>query len=81
MINGGRTFIVPEVGQAVRIRNRLATVCTVPPYDSRGGQGRLHLVEVEYLDDCRYPEADQLLCEAEATASVLGRTSLPGLDT
>ena len=43
-------------------------------------QGRLHIVEVEYLDDCRYPEAEQLLWEVEATATVLGTTSLPGVD-
>ena len=70
----------PEVGQAVRVRNRLATVRAVEPYDSRSGQGRLHLVDVEYLDDCRYPEAEQLLWEVEATAKVLGTTSLPGVD-
>src|SRR5688572_13315094 len=71
---------IPEVGQAVRVRNRLATVRAVEPYDSRDAQGRLHLVEIEYLDDCRYPEAEQLLWEVEATAAVLGTTSLPGVD-
>lgn len=71
---------IPEVGQAVRVRNRLATVRAVEPYDSRDAQGRLHIIEVEYLDDCRYPEAEQLLWEVEATASVLGKTSLPGVD-
>jgi hypothetical protein len=68
------------VGQAVRVRNRLATVRAVEPYDSRDTQGRLHVVDVEYLDDCRFPEAEQLLWEVEATASVLGKTSLPGVD-
>jgi superfamily II DNA or RNA helicase len=71
---------IPEVGQAVRVRNRLATVRAVEPYDSRDAQGRLHIVDVEYLDDCRFPEAEQLLWEVEATASVLGKTSLPGVD-
>ena len=71
---------IPEVGHAVRVRNRLATVRAVEPYDSRTAQGRLHIVEVEYLDDCRYPEAEQLLWEVEATAKVLGTTSLPGVD-
>jgi superfamily II DNA or RNA helicase len=70
----------PEVGQAVRIRNRLATVRAVELYDSQNVQGRLHIVEVEYLDDCRYPEAEQLLWEVEATAKVLGTTSLPSVD-
>ena len=71
---------IPEVGQAVRVRNRLATVRAVEPYDSRTGSGRLHIVDVEYLDDWRYPEAEQLLWEVEATGTVLGTTSLPGVD-
>lgn len=71
---------VPEVGQAVRVRNRLATVRAVEPYDSRSPQGRLHVVDLEYLDDFRYPETEQLLWEVEATAEPLGRTTLPGVD-
>ncbi len=71
---------LPEVGQAVRVRNRLATVRAVEPYDSGDIQGVLRLVEVEYLDDCHYPEVDQILWEAEATATVLGATSLPRVD-
>lgn len=55
----------PEVGQAVRVRNRLATVRAVEPYDTRMAQGRLNIVDVEYLDDFRYPEAEQLLWEVE----------------
>lgn len=70
----------PEVGLAVRIRNRLATVRAVEPYDHPKGRGRLHLVDVEYLDDWQYPETEQLLWEAEKTAKVLGKTSLPGVD-
>lgn len=69
----------PEVGQAVRVRNRLATVRAVEPYDIRT-QGRLNIVEIEYLDDFRYPEAEQLLWEVESTAMVLGKTSLPRVD-
>ena len=68
-----------EVGQAVRVRNRLATVRAIDSYESRD-EGRLHLVEVEYLDDCQFPAADQLLWETEATARVLGATSLPAVD-
>jgi hypothetical protein len=40
----------------------------------------VHIVDVEYLDDCRFPESEQLLWEVEATAKVLGTTSLPGVD-
>jgi len=74
------TTQIPEVGHAVRVRNRLATVRAVEPYESRDAQGRLHIVEVEYLDDCRFPESEQLLWEVEATAKVLGTTSLPSVD-
>jgi hypothetical protein len=75
------TLQIPEVGHAVRVRNRLATVRAVEPYESRDAQGRLHIVEVEYLDDCRFPEAEQLLWEVEATAKVLGTTLLPGVNS
>jgi superfamily II DNA or RNA helicase len=71
---------IPEVGQAVRVRNRLATVRAIEPYDSRSAQGRLHIIDVEYLDDFRYPEAEQLLWEVEATAEPLGKTTLPSVD-
>lgn len=71
---------IPEVGQAVRVRNRLATVRAVEPYDSRSAQGRLHIIDVEYLDDFRYPESEQLLWEVEATAEPLGKTTLPRVD-
>ena len=75
-----RSLPIPEVGQAVRVRSRLATVRAVEPYDSRSAQGRFHVVDVEYLDDYRYPEAEQLLWEVEVTASILGSTSLPSVD-
>jgi superfamily II DNA or RNA helicase len=35
---------------------------------------------LEYLDDFRYPEAEQLLWEVEATAEPLGKTTLPAVD-
>src|SRR3974377_1970269 len=69
----------PEVGQAVRVRNRLATVRAVEPYDTRT-EGRYNIVDVYYLDDFRYPESEQLLWEVESTAIVLGKTSLPRVD-
>src|SRR5947199_10555335 len=78
MVSGTSTMI-PEVGHAVRVRNRLATVRAVEPYESRT-EGRQHLVEVEYLDDIHFPATDQLLWEVEATAKILGATSLPGVD-
>ena len=68
----GVSALPPEVGQAVRVRNRLATVLSVQPYDSKEEEGRLNLVEVEYLDDCRHPKNDLLLWEAETTALDFG---------
>ena len=47
---------IPEVGQAVRVRNRLATVRAVEPYDSRTVQGRLNIVDVEYLNFRRFSD-------------------------
>jgi hypothetical protein len=41
---------IPEVGQAVQIRNRLATVRAVEPYDARGQQGRLSSVDANNPD-------------------------------
>jgi hypothetical protein len=78
--NLATTASIPEVGQAVRIRNRLATVRAVEPYDRRSPQGRLHIVDLEYLDVFRYPETEQLLWEVEATAEPLGKTTLPSID-
>ena len=40
----------------------------------------MNLVEVEYLDDCQFPHTEQLLWEVEATAKVLGTTSMPSVD-
>jgi hypothetical protein len=50
---------IPEVGQAVRVRNRLATARAVDAYDSRDAQARLHIVDVEYLLDGRVPDAKE----------------------
>ncbi|HAV34477.1 MAG TPA: hypothetical protein DCX79_20955 [Planctomycetaceae bacterium] len=71
---------IPEVGQAVRVRNRLATVRAVEPWEGRSTSGRFHIVDLEYLDDFRYPETEQLLWEVEATAEPLGKTTLPAVD-
>ena len=80
MSDADTTATIPEVGQAVIVRNRLALVRAVEPYDTRESAGRLNLVEVEYLDDYRHPDTDQLLWEAESQKQVIGRTSLPGID-
>ena len=70
---------IPEVGQAAKIRNRLGVIRAVQAYDTRSSQGQLHLVEVEYFDDYKYPEIDQVLWELEKTAEIIGATSLPRL--
>ncbi len=58
----------------------MGAVRSVLPYDSRGPQGTVHLVEVEYFDDYRHPQADQILWEIETNAQVFGTTSLPLVD-
>ena len=70
----------PEIGQAVEVRHRLATVRAVDAYDSRTGQGRLNLVEVEYFDNCQFPHSERILWEVEATAKVKGTTPMPSVD-
>ncbi len=70
---------IPEVGQAVHVRHRLATVRAVDGYDNPNS-GRVHLVDVEYLDDCQFPASEQLLWEIESTGRILGQTSLPSVD-
>jgi len=70
---------IPEVGQAIHVRHRLATVRAVDGYDNPNS-GRVHLVDVEYLDDCQFPASEQLLWEIESTGRILGQTSLPSVD-
>ena len=70
----------PEISQAVHVRSRVAMVCAVVPYNHPKGLGRLHIVDVEYLDNWRHPESELLPWEVEATAQVLGKTSLPSVD-
>ena len=66
-----------EVRKSVHARNRLATVLDVEPYNTRDQQGWLHIVDVEYLNNRRYPEAEVVPWEIEATA--MGSTSLPSV--
>jgi hypothetical protein len=40
----------------------------------RDAQGRLHIVDVEYLDDCRFPEAEHLLLVVEANGAEKKKT-------
>ena len=62
---------IPEVGQAIHVRHRLATVRAVDGYNNPNS-GRVHLVDVEYLDDCQFPASEQLLWEIESTGRTLG---------
>lgn len=67
----------PEIGQAVRIRNRLATVRSVSAHDNLDGSGRTHIIEIEYLDDRQQVERETLLWELEPSAMALGTSALP----
>ena len=66
---------VPRVGMLATVRNRRAIVTAVDPYDG-GVEGRIHLVDIEYIDADGGPE-DSLVWEREVRASVLEPSSLP----
>lgn len=59
----------------VRTRPGLVTDVRVGGHALAGGN--LHLVEVEYLDDRRYPDTDTVLWEREVGARVLSGVRLP----
>jgi superfamily II DNA or RNA helicase len=66
---------VPRVGMLATVRNRRATVTAVDPYDG-GVDGRIHMVNVEYIDADGGPD-DYLVWEREVRASVLEPSALP----
>jgi superfamily II DNA or RNA helicase len=66
---------VPRLGMVATVRNRRGVIASVEPYDAPG-EGRLHLVRVEYTDQDGASE-DTLLWERERNASLLEPTALP----
>jgi hypothetical protein len=61
-----------------KIRNRRGIIASVEPYDATG-EGRLHLVRVEYTDTDGIPE-DTILWEREESADLLEPHSLPRVE-
>ncbi len=70
---------LPRIGMLATVRNRRGLVTAVEPYDAPP-EGRLHLVNVEYLDADGAPE-DSLLWEREPGASLLEPTALPAVES
>jgi len=67
--------LAPTIGMLATVRNRRAIVTGVDPYDG-GVEGRIHVVNVEYIDADGGPE-DFLVWEREVRASVLEPSALP----
>lgn len=74
------TMTIPQVGQTVYVRARHARVRDVRVYSHPLTGGNLHLVEVDYLDDQRFPESDSVLWEREVDARIVQSLRLPHLD-
>lgn len=66
---------VPREGMMAQVRNRLATIIGVTPYDAHEA-GRYHLVDVEYADGLG-AESEQLLWEVEPDKRVMEPLALP----
>lgn len=74
------TLPIPQVGQTVYVRARHARVRDVRVYSHALTGGNLHLVEVDYLDEQRFPESDTVIWEREVDARVVQSLRLPRLD-
>lgn len=72
-------MVLPDSGQSVLVRNRLARVRDVSRYAGHLGDG-LHAVEVEYLDGQGHPDAEGVIWELEPSAIVLESLNLPAID-
>ena len=66
--------IAPRVGMFATVRNRRGVIAGVEPYD--GGDGRLHLVHLDYKDDQR-PHQESLIWQREPKCTLLEPTALP----
>ena len=64
---------VPRVGMPATARNRRGVIAAVEPFD---GDSRLHLVQLDYLDD-QAPAEERLLWELEPGAALLEPAALP----
>lgn len=71
----GQNGLSPRAGMLATIRNRRGLVSAVEAFDG-AGEGRLHLVKVEYLDSDGWPD-DQIVWEREIGTDLLEPTALP----
>lgn len=71
----------PEIGQAVRVRNRLASIRSIAAQESLISGSIQHVVEIEYLDDRHSDVNDTILWELEPEIERIGDASLPDIDT
>src|SRR3712207_4189121 len=69
------SIIPPRVGMLATVRNRRGLISAVDSFDGRS-DGRVHLVNVEYLDPDGTRE-EALLWEREPGATLLEPTALP----
>ncbi len=65
---------IPRPGMLATVRNRRGTVTSVAPFD--GGNGRVHLVHLDYQDGGS-PATERLLWELEPSRTLLEPTALP----
>ncbi|MHB9112919.1 MAG: DISARM system SNF2-like helicase DrmD [Thermoleophilia bacterium] len=72
--------LLPQPGQLVVVRTRLAQVQDVRVHSHPATGGSLHLVDVDYLDERRFPEADTVVWEREVGAQVVSRIRVPAMD-
>ena len=67
---------IPRPGMLATVRNRRGTVTAVEPFD--GGNGRLHLVHLDYPEGA--PSSDRVIWELEPHTDLLEPTALPDAD-
>ncbi|OPY30649.1 MAG: ATP-dependent helicase HepA [Methanomassiliicoccales archaeon PtaU1.Bin030] len=70
---------VPEVGKYVIVRKRPGIIRNVVPIEDTS-EGRLNLVEVDYVDGYEHPAEDRLIWERELNANVLKVLDNPAID-
>jgi len=70
---------VPEVGKYVIVRRRPGIIRNVVPIEDTS-EGRLNLVEVDYIDGYEHPDEDRLIWEREFNANVLKVIDNPAIN-
>lgn len=71
-------YATPRIGMLATVRNRRAIIASVEPFDGPA-EGRLHLVQLDYLDSDGPPQED-LIWERELQAKLLEPVALPRVE-